>query len=165
VDNEFKPEHLEGLLDAIRVPHPETGWPHFVYSRREYVKDEGAKDAKLPEGASPLREWNDKHRKMLHASAMNNFVDTGDFLISRGAMYELAERTGCMWNTELRRFGDWELMCRLDRAGFRGQAVDQVSHIYHWTGDNLQTNRKSENMVTLPADVYERMVQQGLIKT
>ncbi len=164
-DNEWKEEHLEVLLRAIRNPHPVSGWPHFVYSRREYVSDiELEEESQLPLGPSALTEWTPENCDSLKRSPMNNFLDTGDFLISASALMELATRTGCVWNSNCRRFGDWDLACRLATSGIRGQAVDVVSHIYHWTGKNLQMTRKISDVVGIPIESYEHLQKAGLIK-
>lgn len=173
-DNEYLAGHLRGLLTAIRTPHPTDGWPHFVYSRREYVCDRDGPDgtmhlddADLPRGRSPLVEWTLENIARLAAPRQErggNFIDTGDFLIGRSALYELAERSGCVWNNNSRRYGDWDLVLRLANYNFRGQAVDQVTHRYHWTGQNLQTTRAVSDINFIPADVYEALQAQGKIR-
>jgi hypothetical protein len=163
-DNEWAPGHLRGLVTAIRTPHPQNGWPHFVYSRREYVVDEGVEAKGLVTGPSPLMEWNHENISRLPMSPQNNFIDTGDLLIGRSALSELAEYTGCIWNSNMTRFGDWDMACRL-AACMRGQAVDQVTSIYHWTGNNLQLTRPISEAMILPVDVYEAMRAQGLVRS
>jgi len=150
-DNEWRSHHLSTLLDAIRTPIGNEGWPHFVYSRRTYVSDPGAPDG-LPDGDSPLVEWTGRSVDRLLRGPLYNFVDSSDFLISKSALYWLADKTGQMWNTNVRRFGDWELVARMAGIGFRARAVDTVSHIYHWTGKNLQLTRKpgSSDVVMQP---------------
>lgn len=170
-DNEWLPGHLKGLLEAIRIPDREVGWPHFVYSRRVYVhdKDDVASGTMAPgtegcpRGPSPLVAW-EEGAPDVAKTPQNNFIDTGDFLIGRGALYELAERTGCVWNHECRRYGDWDLVCRLAAGGFRGRAVDQVTSRYHWTGDNLQLTRTLAEVNFLPSDVYDALKREGKIK-
>jgi hypothetical protein len=162
-DNEWAPNHLRGLLRAIRNPQPGCGFPHFVYSRRTYVDDNRPRRVELPLGDSPLVLWGPESRMRLQ-TPQGNFVDTGDFLIGKGTLYELAERSGFPWNPECRRFGDWDLVARLAKYGFRGFAVDQVSHIYHWHGANLQLTRQVQDVIAIPEAVYDSMVAQGRIK-
>jgi len=139
-DNEFEPPHLSGLLEAVRTPDPEQGLPHFAYTRRNYVND---MDRPAPcEGPSPLVPWTREAAQRILAGPMSNFIDTGDFIVGRAAMFYLSEKTGCIWNAGIRRFGDHELLSRMAGLGFRGRAVDQVSHTYHWRGDNVQLTRK-----------------------
>lgn len=162
-DNEWLPNHLSGLLRIIRRPHPDNWLPDFTYSRRRYVRDEGAGTG-LPTGDSPLILWEPASLKGLVRSPQGNFVDSSDFLISRSGLYVLAERTGCMWNQEIDRFGDWDLAKRLAECGLRGQAVDQVTHIYHWTGSNLQVTRPVTELGAVPVEVYDtyqRRCQHG----
>ena len=164
-DNEMAPSHLSGLLAALRQPHPESGWPAFVYSRREYIKDEGLVNDRLPEGPSPLVNWTQKNVSRLMQAPQSNFVDTGDMLLPIGLLYELAERTGVVWNSECRRFGDWDLVKRMADCGFRGQAVDQVTNIYHWTGKNLQVTRTQESEIrAVPIELFEKAVAEGKYK-
>jgi len=150
-DNEFTPNHLQVLFDAI---HEGKVWPDFAYGRRKYViafKDEGEAEAtvKLPEGheitlnerESPYMEWNQENLQHL-AQPMTNFIDTSDFMIARGALWRTSLATGMLWNESKRRFGDWEFIARMVFfAGIRGKAVDEVVQVYHWTGDNMQLTR------------------------
>jgi hypothetical protein len=162
-DNEWKPAHLATLLEAIRTP-TDDGWPHFVYSRRRYVIDEGCTDTRAVEGDSPLTLWTPENLARLVASPTGNFVDTGDFLVGRGLLAEMGERYGYIWHPEDRRFGDRNLMVRFAEMGTRGLAVDTVSHIYHWTGTNLQLTRKNDEFIYLPIEEYEAFKAQGLFK-
>lgn len=169
-DNEWRPGHLSGLLAAIRTPHGDAGWPHFVYSRREYVEDAEGVAPATPEGPclgpSPLVEWEHDALQAMINNPQRNFLDTSDFLIGRSVLYELAERSQCVWNVECRRMADWDLAKRLALNGLRGRAVDQVTHIYHWTGDNIQLTRSivPGNTVAIPEAVYERMLREGKIR-
>lgn len=140
-DNEWRHSHLSVLLSSIRQPSSTGGWPHFTYARRTYIADKGAPD-NLPTGDSPLVPWTGPNIDRLLRGPLYNFIDSSDFLISRSVLYWLAEKTGFMWNPNVRRFGDWELFARCAGIGLRGRAVDNISHIYHWTGDNLQLTRK-----------------------
>lgn len=142
-DNEFAPGSNRILYDAI-----EGGdiWPDLVYGRRLYVIDPGADVPKgVWEGESTLVEHDPKR---LAESASLNYIDTGDFIISRGAFWYLYECSGMFWNETMRRFGDWELVCRaanmeklFGAASLRFKNVDAVVNIYHWTGKNLQLTR------------------------
>lgn len=163
-DNEWKFNHLSTLLEALRQPDPEDGWAHFAYTRREYVRDEGAPED-LPEGPSPLVPWNQVTVENLTLSPQNNFIDSSDFMVARSVLYELAERTGKIWDESRRRFGDWELICRFAQCGFRGRALDQLTHIYHWHAGNLQHTRGvAEDMTPMPLEYFEGMREAGFIK-
>lgn len=163
VDNEFAPTHLSGLLKAIRLPGPEgQGWPHFVYSRRLYIRDEGAPE-EVPVGPSPLVSWTLENVGTLVRGPMMNFVDTGDFLAGKSAYYALADRTGIMWHPHATRFGDWELVARFARVGFRGLAVDQITNLYHWTGSNLQLTRRTDEMIALAPELVDALAERGAL--
>jgi glycosyltransferase involved in cell wall biosynthesis len=167
-DNEFAPDHLQALLEGIRWAHGTNGWPHFAYTRRKFVLDEGA-NPDLPtgdeKGHSPFIEWTDPMRQeSLRAHPKANFVDTGDFIVGKAALYRLADRTGFIWNPEMRRFGDWDLVKRMAECGFRGKALDIASHIYHWTGENLQVVRGSPEVMMIPESDYNRLKDEGKIK-
>jgi len=162
-DNEMAPGHLSGLLAAIREAHPTQGWPHFVYSRREYVSD--MKEGEPPVlGPSDLTPWEQERVSKLMLTPTNNFVDTGDMLIGKSTLFELAEMSGCIWNRQCRRFGDWDLVMRMASVGFRGRAVDQVTNIYHWTGDNLQLTRAVSEVSFIPESVFEKLKAEGKMK-
>jgi glycosyltransferase involved in cell wall biosynthesis len=162
-DNEIAPAHLAILLDEIRKPHEEQGWPHFVYSRRRIIKDpEAYKQKEIREGDSPLREWTPENIAALQQSPQNNFVDTGDMLVGRSVLYELAERTGMVWNTEMRRFADWELVRRMSLNGMRGRAVDAITNLYHVTGGNVSF-RSMADLVAIPVEMYDQFKAEGKI--
>ena len=149
-DNEWTKGSLKLLVDEI-----EKGdvWPDVVYGRREYVLDEGAPpDDKngnpLFIGPSGLVKWDIDAKRRMAQSAMLNFIDTSDALISKGAFWWLVEHTQSMWNTSYRRFGDWELFCRashldvlLGVVSWKFKEVDSIVQKYHWTGKNLQLTR------------------------
>jgi glycosyltransferase involved in cell wall biosynthesis len=162
-DNEFRPGHLSTLLKGVREVDPKRGFYHFAYTRREYVLDEGV-NGELPEGESPHVKWNQGNVSQLVRTPMFNFVDSGDFIIGRSVFYELSRLTGCMWNPGVKRFGDWELMTRLAGIGARGHAIDTATHVYHWTGKNVQTTRRASEVDVIPAEMYERLKKEGKIK-
>ena len=156
-DNEWTSSHLSGLLKAIRTPHPKSWLPGFVYSRRRYVRDDTCTKSGVPADVdSPLVPWEPARIVAMMQDPMNNFVDSSDGLIGTSVLYKLFETTGCFFNPNCLRFGDWEILTRLARMGVRGRAVDQVTHVYHWTGGNVQLTRKPEDLVGIPRDVYDR---------
>lgn len=163
-DNEWSSEHLSTLLEAVRTPDPISGWPHFAYTRREYIRDEGAPED-LPVGPSPLILWTKESLEQLVKSPQNNFIDSSDFMVAKSVLYELSERTGKIWDESRRRFGDWELVARMAQCGFRGKALDQLSHRYHWHAGNLQHTRGlSDPVMPVPMEQFEAMRESGMIK-
>lgn len=167
-DNEWTPDHLAILLEAMRTPGPTDGWPQFAYSRIHYVRDEGAPEHEsCPDDYdSPLIPWAQPWLSGLIKSPLGNFVDSSAFMVSRGAMYRLADETGKLWNQEYQRFGDWELMTRFIACKFRGRAVDKPTLIYHWTGNNLQLQRAADEggYIALPRWQYEELRERGLVR-
>lgn len=146
-DNEFTPGSLRVLVDAIEDGE---SWPQLVYGRREYVLDTGCSETtadgfKLAVGPSPLTEHDPK--RLLSGPHMN-YIDTSDFLTSRGWFWYLFSMTGRMWNDQWRRFGDWELLARATFRAYslKWQAVDAIVTRYHWVGTgptgNLQLTRR-----------------------
>jgi len=163
-DNEWTPGSLRVLMDAI-----EEGdvWPDVVYGRREYVIDDGA-PLKSPQGDTlPFgpTQFVPFDRDRLAAGVQYNFIDTGDFLVSKGAMWWLHEHTGSMWSPAYRRFGDYELLTRaahLDKlvqaTPWRFKGIDSIVSRYHWTGRNLQLTRPpNETPVAINAATGQRL--------
>jgi glycosyltransferase involved in cell wall biosynthesis len=159
-DNEYAPGHLSGLLRALRIAHPSEGWAHFAYTRRLYVKDEGCTE-EVPLGPSPFMEWTAENRKAILEGAKFNFIDTGDMLIPRSVLFTLADKTGYVWDSNARRFGDHDLVFRMIGCGFRGRAIDQVTNIYHWTGANLQLTRGLSEVMHIPSNLYDKLKEDG----
>jgi glycosyltransferase involved in cell wall biosynthesis len=157
-DNEMKPPHLSGLLEALRGSKCD-----FAYTRRHYVFDEGVVNKTCASGPSALVPWTRESARRLESGPANNFVDTGDIMVARSVLFELADSMGSIWNSSCRKFGDWDLVCRMSQAGFTGLAVDQVTNIYHWTGKNISTERYLSDLVALPVELYERAKAEGKI--
>ena len=151
-DNTWEPDHLEVLYESARETEV---WPDFTYGRRTYVRDEGAPekvgDIVLGEGDSPFVPWDANAVERLcgsNASPMENFIDTSDFLISRGALYWKMSRTGWIWNEKHRRWGDWILMVEgIKFTGWRGKGVDKILSTYHWTSQNICHSRPNSEGV------------------
>jgi glycosyltransferase involved in cell wall biosynthesis len=151
-DNEWTPDHLVVLYEAAREGEV---WPDFTYARRRYVRDEGAPekvgDTVLGEGDSPFVPWDGNAlQRLCHSDAtpLDNFIDTSDFLVSRGALYWKMSRTGWIWNEKHRRWGDWILMVEgVKFTGWRGKAVNRVLTTYHWHSSNIQHSRPNSEGV------------------
>jgi len=145
-DNEWMPTALADLLAAMEEGEM---WPDLVYGRRTYVLDEGAPekhgniDLKALEGDSQYVEWDALAQLRLAGNKpMYNFIDSSDFLVSKGALYRLAAATGHIWNDEARRFGDfWLVSDGLLAGGWRFKGLDKIVQKYHITGDNVSLNR------------------------
>lgn len=138
-DNEWTPNHLEVLVAAIEEGQ---NWPDFTYGRREYIDERADKSLKLHIGPSPFVPFDEEAKKSLAAGPTYNFIDTSDMLIARGALWRLFLATDQIWNIDLRRFADWELVTRgVFFAGWRGKAVNEIVQRYYWHGGNVQLTR------------------------
>ena len=145
-DNEWVPTALADLLAAME--EGET-WPDLVYGRRHYILDPGAPtkhndiDLVALQGDSMFTPWDDL--AMLRVAGnqpMFNFIDSGDFMVTKGALYRLGLKAGHIWDDSKRRFGDFYLVSDgLHIGEWRFKALDKVVQIYHITGSNLQLTR------------------------
>jgi len=150
-DNEFAPEHLEALVTAVRSG---PARPAFAYVRRKYVIDPSFEGNPPALGDSPYVPWTRENVQKLLMGPTHNFIDSGDLLIGRGTCYWLAHRFGFIFDPEMRRFGDWDLARRLAILGAPGAAVDVVTNIYHWHGQNIQLTRQP-GVVALPEELAD----------
>jgi len=101
-DDEYLPKHIELLVNAI-------GESDFAYGMRQYVNANGVYMQ------SSYFEWS-KDR------ACDPFwLGTCDILHTK----KIIEKLGG-WNENLKRFGDYELGCRLGRLPASGVAVNEI---------------------------------------
>jgi glycosyltransferase involved in cell wall biosynthesis len=139
-DNEWTCDHLTTLMTSFTTVSVDGHPPDLVYGRRLYVKDKECTQD-VVEGESPFVPMSPAAQTAL-SEAKTNFIDTSDFIVSRGALWRLQMVTDRMWDERLRRFADWQLVCRGHFfADWRLHGVDAVVQHYHWTGDNLQLTR------------------------
>lgn len=128
-DNEWDPDHLETLVSEIRKMGCDA-----VYSRWRYEGDGPNSGEEFP-----YHQLNKASALGLVTSPMANFIDTSAILHSKAAFVRrFGER---VWNTEIRRFGDWDLAARSLQAGLRWRGVDKCTFTYWWHGENLQLVR------------------------
>lgn len=128
-DNEWDNEHLEVLVEDI-----ERMGTDAVYSRWRYAGEGPGSGREFP-----FHEMNRASALGLQQTPAVNFVDTSSILHSKGAFVRAMGRL--VWNPELRRFGDWELVARSLGLGLRWRGVDAVTFTYWWHGENLQLTR------------------------
>jgi glycosyltransferase involved in cell wall biosynthesis len=141
-DNEWTGDHLSVLFKAIEEGHV---WPDFVYGRRMYKFDKGFTSETVHEGESPFVEFNKAAAQKMSETPLQNFIDTSDAMVAKGAIWRLFLATGKMWNEELRRFGDWEFFVRgIFFSGWKGKGVDAIVQNYYWHGENLQLTRPAK---------------------
>jgi len=128
-DNLWDPEHLDVLVTDIEKMGTDA-----VYSRWRYVGDGPMSGTDFPyTGMTNITAAG------LLAGPMNNFIDTSAMLISKAAF--VAKLGHKMWNEEIRRFGDWDLVRRSLNAGLRWRGIDRTTFTYRWHGENLQLTR------------------------
>lgn len=155
-DNEWLPNALEVLVTAIREGEM---WPDLVYGRRHYVLEEGAprsfNGVELTEGDSPYIPWSEEAKVSLAIGPQYNFIDSSDFLVSKGALYRLATTTNMIWNERRRRFGDWELVARAAYfSDMRFKGVDAIVQRYYIHGDNVSLTRPAHE-TTKVKSIYD----------
>jgi glycosyltransferase involved in cell wall biosynthesis len=131
-DNEWDPEHLEALVGEIRKARVDG-----VYSRWRYDGDGPMSGMEFP-----YHQMNKASALGLTQTPMANFIDTSSMLYSKAAMAVRLGRDA--WNTEIRRFGDWDLAARSVQMGMKWKGVDRVTYTYYWHGENLQLVRPAD---------------------
>jgi glycosyltransferase involved in cell wall biosynthesis len=145
-DNEWLPDALESMLACMEEGEM---WPDVVYARRTYVIDNDAPEThgkvviKEMAGDSPFVPWDAIAQVRIAGNKPEfNFIDSSDFLVSKGALYRLGQKVGHIWDDEKRRFGDFFLMSDGLLAGdWRFKALDKIVQIYHVGADNIQLTR------------------------
>ena len=159
-DNEWTPDHLEVLVDAMEEG---VQWPDFVYGRRLYVRDEGAPEH-LTTGESPFVKWGESAKLRLAEGTSYNFIDTSDFLIARGSLWHMQMALGHMWDERTRRFADWRLISEgVFFCGLKARAVDKIVQIYHWHAGNIQHTRPlMETPQPVRLDKQEELQRAGI---
>ncbi len=134
-DNLWDPEHLDVLVTEIEKMGTDA-----VYSRWRYVGD--------GPGSGEDFEWvqmTQRTAAALTVHPMHNFIDTSAILLSKSAFVQALGPK--LWNEELRRFGDWEMVSTSIKARLRWRGVDRVTFTYRWHGKNLQLTRSATEMV------------------
>jgi glycosyltransferase involved in cell wall biosynthesis len=127
-DNEYDPWHLQTLVDEIDKMGCDA-----VFGRWRNCGDGPVS------GDSEFISMNRASALGLLQTPMANFIDTSSMLHSKAAF--VAVFGEAVWNPEVRRFGDWELVARSLSAGVRWRGVDKVTFTYWWHGENLQITR------------------------
>jgi glycosyltransferase involved in cell wall biosynthesis len=152
-DNEWLPTALADLVEAMEEGE---SWPDLVYGRRRYVCDpecpqeSGGLKLKDLEGESPLVPWDEMAQVRLAGNQpMLNFIDSSDFLVTKGALYRLGAAAGRIWDDTRRRFGDFYLVSDgLLAVGWRFKPLDKIVQVYHITGDNVSLTRPAQERPT-----------------
>jgi len=135
-DNEYLPHHLEVCVREIEKMNADA-----VYTRWRYEGDGPGSGQD-----SRFVEMNNITANGLLTSPMNNFIDTSSIVHSKAAFVGMLGSQ--VWNQEVRRFGDWELVCRALYASMRLRCINEVTFVYHWHGKNLQMTRRPNELST-----------------
>lgn len=103
-DDEYHSNHIQLLVEALEKENAD-----FAYGRRQYLNKNGVFRQ------SQYFEWRpDKTCEPF-------WLGTCDILHTKKLIYQLGG-----WNERLRRFGDYELGCRLGRLGAKGAGVNVI---------------------------------------
>jgi glycosyltransferase involved in cell wall biosynthesis len=137
-DDEFTPDHVEVLVNAI-------GESDFAYGMRQYMNENGVYMQ------SSYFNW-DKDR------ACDPFwLGTCDILHTRKIIYKLGG-----WNESLKRFGDFELGCRLGRLPASGVGVNRIITNCYNGGGQITVDPDRQDID--PADLSKTKIIQTWLK-
>lgn len=147
-DDLWDNDHLETLVTEI-----EKGEADLVYGRWRVSNTSG----KGPQDGSewPYIPFNFLTARLIYSMPQNNFISVMT-LSSRAALVLFFGTEP--WNIEMRRFGDWDLYCRMLQVGLRFRGVDKVTFTYRWHGENLQITRPP--LMTPPIKVMQTALVQ-----
>lgn len=131
-DNEWDPEHL--ALAMARIEETDAA---LVYTRWRYRGD-----GPMSGRDYPYIQPSTQALAGLTLAPQLNFIDTSAIVHSKAALRRVFK--GTVWNEGIRRFGDWELICRCVYNELRIKEVDAVTFTYWWHGENLQLTRRPQ---------------------
>jgi len=140
-DDEYKPDHLQVLLEAIQA-----GNYDFVYGLREYFAN-----GKVVE-TSTLRPWDPQ------GAGKAFWLGVPDLLHTKKIIYALGG-----WNEEIKRFADFELGWRLGRYGTKGLGVGKVITRCH--RHNKQMSYDSNRQAIDPQTYIKYPIVQRWLKS
>lgn len=128
-DNTFRPDHLQILLNELDK-HPDID---IVYGDRWLTDETG----QVPPQVGKYSDWTPG--KLM----IENYIDTSDVLIRREALFYV----GGLDETQ-KKYIDWNLWVRLEKAGFKFKRVPQVITNYNIGKDSKSltklTNKEKE---------------------
>jgi len=162
-DDEFLPEHIEALVNAIEGTHsehtvkfvanPDSTPPFdFAYGKRQYVKVDGT-----------LGNVSNFHSYKPEFAHMGFWLGVPDLMQTRELVYKLGG-----WNEGIKRFGDFDMAGRMGKIGAKGIGIDKVitrvhNHNGQMTYEPDRQNVKSEEVQQEPVvqkwlDQYSNVV-------
>ena len=139
-DNEYKKDHLQVLYNEIRK-NPEVD---LVFGERDIIVDEKTPNNKKlpPTKGMCLQSIVDSinmqnpmgliidmvsQNMMMSFMIQRNYIDTSDVLHRKNILFEIGG-----WNEKQPKFGDWNLWCRLLKAGYKFKYVPLSITNYHY---------------------------------
>ncbi|MHB8483961.1 MAG: glycosyltransferase family 2 protein [Nitrospiria bacterium] len=133
-DNEYLPDHLMALV-KFAEQNPDTD---IVYGDRMVVHDDD-KDFEPSVGVA-----SDFNSALL---VDRNFIDTSDVLVKREALFYVGG-----WDERYRKYVDWNLWVRLNKAQFKFKHLAKVITTYHLHKDmkSLTVFNKGERVGDKP---------------
>ena len=131
-DNVWDSHHLETLVTEIEKLNCEA-----VYSR---WRIEGTGKGERFDGIEfPYHTMTPAAAVGIQQSPQLNFIDTSSILFSKSIF---VVRMGLnIFNPEIRRFGDWDMVCRSLKANLRWRGVDSVTFTYRAHDENISFTR------------------------
>ena len=125
-DNAYRPDHLKVLLNEL----DRNKELDLVYGDR-YINHEGHPEANTIGVAS------DFDPELLMRA---NFIDTSDFLVKREPLFAIGG-----WDERYKRMLDWNLVARLDKAGYKLQHISKIITDYYVHGDGMLSEEGFKN--------------------
>ena len=145
-DNEYLPNHLEVLYNALLKNHEAAG----VYGDRCYVR----KCCLAVWKEKPGMDWD-----VDQLLGIGNYIDTSDLMLRREALFGIGG-----WDPSLSIFTDWDLVARLARNGFTLMRIPDVITKYSWHWGNFRHTllRIATKKIMLPRIKRGSIVKAGL---
>lgn len=133
-DNVWDCDHLGALVEEI-----ESSGADIVYGRWRYRGGD-------QDGDFPYTPPSPAALAGLTMDPSLNFIDTSAILHSKAGLVSGLGLS--LWNEEIRRFGDWDLMKRCVHRRLKFSSVNKVTFTYWWHGENLQLTRPAHDVRT-----------------
>jgi GT2 family glycosyltransferase len=130
-DNEFRPDHLQVLVNALEK-NPDIA---MVYGDR-YIVDE-------LNGQNGLGTTANFTPALL---AQRNYIDTSDVLVRREALFNVGG-----FDERYKKYVDWNLWLRMEKYGYKFLRVPVIITDYHLHKDMKSASAHDEKAFSVPA--------------
>lgn len=131
-DNEFRPDHLQALVNTLDL-NPDID---VAYGQRWIIDDDG----KFPSQVGATSEHNS------YLLLQRNYIDTSDVLVRREALFAVGG-----FDERFKKFLDWNLWVRMDKANFRFKLVPLVITDYHLHTGMMSNDKLDSKGALTPA--------------